>query len=209
MKILTYSVGVWQTNCYFIVDDAGNAAAVDPGDDFDKLKSKIEERMLHVEAILLTHGHFDHIGALEQLRGYTGAPVYIHSDDAALLCDADKSYMKPFGGRDDICRPAEKLLCDGDTINIGEVSVKVIHTPGHTPGSVCYLATEGEQRALLSGDTLFRGSIGRYDLLGGDYEQILSSLKILHALPFDCKVYPGHGASTRLEAERETNVYMK
>ncbi|MFA6948380.1 MAG: MBL fold metallo-hydrolase, partial [Eubacteriales bacterium] len=117
MKILTYSVGVWQTNCYFIADDAGNAAAVDPGDDFEKLASKISERELNITAILLTHGHFDHIGALERLRSLTGAPVYIHRDDAELLADADKSYMKPFGGRDDICRPADKLICDGDVIN--------------------------------------------------------------------------------------------
>jgi glyoxylase-like metal-dependent hydrolase (beta-lactamase superfamily II) len=205
MKILTFILGVMQTNCYFLIDEeTGETAVVDPAASADKIAEKIKERGLTLKYIVLTHAHFDHIMALEELRGLTHAPVYIHADDAEALLHPEQTYMDQFGGVNTPCSPADFLLNDGDILILGQTKIKIIHTPGHTMGSICLIADEN----IISGDTLFRGDIGRYDLYGGDYSQLLQSLRILAALDGDYKVYPGHGSSTRLSYEREHNIYL-
>lgn len=205
MKILTFILGVMQTNCYFLIDEAtGETAVVDPAASADIIAEKIKERGFTLKYIILTHAHFDHIMALEGLRGFRNTPVYIHTDDAEALLHPEQTYMDQFGGVNTPCQPADVVLNDGDVLYLGQSKIKVIHTPGHTMGSICLITGD----IIISGDTLFRGDIGRYDLYGGDYSQLLHSLGILAALDGDYKVYPGHGSSTRLSYEREHNIYL-
>jgi len=195
-----------QTNCYFIIDEISKKCiVVDPADEFDVIVQKLTDKGLTVDKIFLTHGHFDHMMALERLREYTGAKLYIGKEDNELLLDVDKSLMSFYGGVHTPCRSADVLLNDNDTIDFCGHTIKVMHTPGHTKGSVCYLIGTD----MISGDTLFRGSIGRYDFYGGDYQTILSSLERIKALDTDYKIYPGHGASSKLSYEKEYNLYMR
>ncbi|MHB1152308.1 MAG: MBL fold metallo-hydrolase [Eubacteriales bacterium] len=205
MKILTFILGVMQTNCYFIIDETtGETAVVDPAASAEKIAAKIKDHSLTLKYIILTHAHFDHMMALEELRQQNHVPVYIHELDAQALLDPEQSYMDQFGGVKSSCRPADFLLADGDTIILGHSKIKIMHTPGHTMGSICLIAEDN----IISGDTLFRGDVGRYDLYGGDYNQLLQSLKKLSELESDYKIYPGHGSSTRLSRERKNNIYL-
>lgn len=205
MKILKFSVGVMMTNCYFLVDtETMRCALVDPGDDAEMLLGKIAEKGLTVEKILLTHAHFDHIMALPQIRKATGAPLYVHSEDKELLLDNEKNCMRRFGEVDLPMDPPEFTFEDGEVIPIGKDSVTVMHTPGHTRGSCCFIA--GEE--MLTGDTLFRGCIGRHDLWGGSYATLSASLEKLKGLETDYKIYPGHGTTSRLFFEKENNIYL-
>ncbi len=205
MKISTFILGSMQTNCYFLTDEeTGITAIADPADSAEKILVKINERGLKVKYILLTHAHFDHMMALEEIRAETHAPLYIHRLDAPALLDPELSYMGRYGGRDAPCRPADFLLNEGDVLALGKSRLKILHTPGHTMGSVCILAED----SIITGDTLFKGDIGRYDLYGGNYSQLLQSLHRLSALEGDYKIYPGHGSSTRLSTERKTNISL-
>lgn len=205
MKILTFILGVMQTNCYFVIDEAtGATAVVDPAASAEKITDKITEHGLTLKYIILTHAHFDHMMALEELREQTHVPVYIHENDAQALLHPEQSYMDQFGGVKTSCRAADFLLTDGDVLILGQSKIKIIHTPGHTMGSICLLSED----SIISGDTLFRGDIGRYDLYGGDYNQLMQSLKKLSVLEGDYKIYPGHGSSTRLSKERKDNIYL-
>ncbi len=206
MKVLKFSVGTMMTNCYFLIcEDTGACAIVDPGDDAEKLLAKLQEKSLHPVAILLTHGHFDHIMALPQIIKATSAPLMLHEEELALYQSNVNNCMRRFAGKDLAMPMPHRLLKEGDTVKIGTESVTVLHTPGHTPGSVCYLAGEN----LITGDTLFLGSCGRSDLYGGDYRALLSSLARLCALEKDYRIFPGHGASTHLFREKETNPYLQ
>ncbi|MBE6632531.1 MAG: MBL fold metallo-hydrolase [Ruminococcaceae bacterium] len=205
MRIYKFPVGMNQTNCYFMVDEvSGKCAVVDPGDECAKLMQKLSDKKLSVECIILTHGHFDHIMALDEMRKLTGAKAYIHEADNELLTDAAKSYLT-WAGITEGCKSADVLLKDGDEIKVGESTIKVMHTPGHTPGCICLISGSD----MISGDTLFRGNIGRYDLYGGNYPTLMSSLQKIAEIEENFKVYPGHGASTTLEHEKETNFYLR
>lgn len=205
MKILKFSVGTMGTNCYFLIGaGSGECAVVDPGDEADKIIRKLEDHELKCTHILLTHAHFDHIMALERLRQSTGANVYLHEEDAEFLTDSELNLMSRFSSDKIEVTPADILLHDGDKITVAGEEISVMHTPGHTPGSVCYLCGKD----MISGDTLFRDSIGRYDFPGGDFMTLMHSLKILAALEGDYKVYPGHGMTTTLERERSSNLYL-
>ena len=208
MRIQKFSVGVWGTNCYFLSnEETRECAVVDPGDDGDAILARLSSAGLRCTAILLTHGHFDHVMALERVREATGAPVYLHEGDGELLTDDDLNAAKRLAGVTCSPQPADILLRDGDTVRIGGEEVRVMHTPGHTPGSVCYLiGPRGED--ILTGDTLFRDSIGRYDLPGGDFMTLLRSLRALSELDGERRIYPGHGASSTLEREKTVNLYL-
>lgn len=208
MKFYKYSVGAMGTNCYLVLDEATKeAAVVDPGGDYDKIATAIAAKDCHVCAILLTHAHFDHILALEELRVLTGAPLCVHEADAPYLADSTLNLMNRFSGELLTIRPPERLLRDRDTVPIGNGCLTVRHTPGHTPGSVCFLYGD----TILTGDTLFRESIGRYDFPGGDYATILASVNALAALAddgTDYRICPGHGPSSHLSYEKEHNLYL-
>ncbi len=204
MKIHTLLLGELAANCHIIDCGDGICAAVDVGNDADKLLGYLESNHLTLKAILLTHGHYDHIGGVEEVRKATGAAVYIHENDAIMLKSARHNLAAqitplPY-------TPVKEYITmkDGEEIAIGSRSFTVMHTPGHTSGSVCFLTED----VMLSGDTLFYHSIGRTDL-GGSPVQMRESLKKLKALPIDYRVYTGHDRTTTLEDERNFNPYMR
>ncbi len=205
MKIFKYSVGLMGTNAYIIFDEeTKKAALVDPGDEADKLLTAISSKGAELSYIILTHGHFDHILALPEIKEKTGASLLVHKDDAQMLLDGSLSLISRFTDKVIDFPAADVLLNDGDTVKLGNGILKVIHTPGHTLGSICLSVGDD----LISGDTLFRESIGRYDFPGGDYDTIMGSLEKIRSLDIKGKIYPGHGMSTTLEHELTHNTYL-
>ena len=197
MQIKMMQVGPLGTNCYLLEDEKNKlAAVVDPGGDAPRILSQAKADGVEVKMILLTHAHFDHTGGVAELcASLPGVPVYLHPADAALV----GSDVFPAIGAATV--PYE----DGDTVQLGELTIQVLHTPGHTPGGVCLLVGD----ALFTGDTLFYGSMGRTDFAGGSYEDIMASLKRLAQLPGNYQVLPGHMDVTTLDRERKINFYIK
>ena len=198
MLIKTLPVGQLETNCYVISnEDTLGCVVIDPGDESNRILDYLEDNHLKCEAIFLTHGHYDHTGAVEAVMEETGAPVYIcPRDDAHTTGDRHYSYMLPEGGR---------YYDDGDVLRFAGLSFQILAVPGHTAGGVAIVCED----ALFTGDTLFRGSCGRTDLPGGDMEEEFRSLKRLCDLPGDYEVYPGHMDSSSLERERNFNYYCR
>lgn len=198
MKVKLLRVGPIGTNCYILEDDQTNLAAViDPGDEPELIHEALEKEGVEVRYLLLTHGHYDHTTAVPALhRVYPQADIYIHQADA----NGAGSTLFPLAGEvDDL-----KLYDEGDVIRLGDHEIQVLHTPGHSPGSV----TLKVEDVLFTGDTLFAGSCGRTDLRGGSYEQIMQSLKRLGELKGDFHVCPGHEATSTLERERRSNPFL-
>lgn len=197
MTIQVLQVPPIGTNCYLLKDDeTGKGAIIDPGGDGASISSAVAQMGMTPVAILLTHGHYDHTGAVpDLLREYPGLPVYLHPQDAAMMNDV--ANLIPDIG-------PTVAYGEGDQVNVGELAVQVYHTPGHTPGSVTLAVGD----VLFTGDTLFQGSCGRTDLAGGSTRDILASLKRLAKLEGDRKVCPGHEGCSTLEAERKGNYYM-
>ena len=193
MQVHTLALGAYQTNCY-IVQNEDRCFLIDPGYEAARILSFLEEKGLKADAILLTHGHFDHVGAVRELAAELDCKVYIHEGDLSLppQFTAGALYYTD-------------LYKGGITIEAAGLDVFVRHTPGHTPGSVCLLV----ENVLFSGDTLFAGSCGRTDLPGGDCSAICESLRRIARMPGNFKVCPGHGESTTLEQERQQNPYVK
>jgi hydroxyacylglutathione hydrolase len=201
MVIKTLVVGPLATNCYIVSDEAtGEACIIDPGADANRIKSVLRKEGLTPKFIVITHGHGDHIAA----NSAFDIPIYIHSLDSGFLTDPGKnlSRMFMFG----ITSPkASRLLEDGDVIKLGNIEFKVLHTPGHTPGSIS-LAADG---VVFTGDALFAGSIGRTDFEYGDEEALIGSIKKkLLALSDDTVVYSGHGESSTIGQERSSNPFL-
>ncbi len=204
MNVNYFSVGALGTNCYIVSDDSGHAAIIDPGGDAQRILATVKDKDLTVDFILLTHAHFDHIMAVEELRDATGAQLLVGAGDAPMLCDAQFNLSAMVYPTQTVALTADRLLVEGDTVSFGDTTLTVMETPGHTRGSVCYL---GDDR-LFSGDTLFAGSIGRTDLPGGDMGVLRRSLARLASLDGDCTVYPGHGEETTLSFEKAANPYL-
>ena len=206
MKIMRIPVGVYAANCYIVYSETTkDGIVVDPGGDVDDLLGFIERKGLKIKDIILTHGHGDHIGGVIGLKDALKANVMIHKDDHELLIDGDKnlSSTMPIGS---VAIEADKLLDDGDTILFGDLEARVIHTPGHTKGGICLKIND----SIITGDTLFAGSIGRTDLPGGDYETIIKSIKEkLMTYPDDVEVMPGHGGTSTIGRERVTNPFLQ
>lgn len=205
MKIFKYSVGALGTNAYIILDEKTmEAMLVDPGDEPDKLLNALESKGAHLTYIILTHAHFDHILAIPKIKEKTGASLLVHKDDAPMLADNSLNLLSRFSVRDMAFPSPDRLLTDGDTVKLGDSEIGIIHTPGHTLGSICLSVGDD----LISGDTLFRENIGRYDFPGGDFDTIMDSLQKIKALDVKGKIYPGHGMSTTLEHELTYNTYL-
>lgn len=194
-NIHSMTLGEYRTHCYIAWGDgADECVVIDPGYEPERILAQVEKLGKTIGAILLTHGHFDHVGGVEALSRETGCVVY--------LCDRELALPPQLTAGTLHYTHAYRL---GETLQIAGLSFQVLHTPGHTPGSVCLYTGE----VLFSGDTLFRGTCGRTDLPGGAWAQMLDSLRRLAALPGDCRVYPGHGEATTLAQERQCNPYMK
>ena len=195
LKMKTLPLGAYQTNCYLVWDEnSPSCVVIDPGYEPDAVLLEAKKLGKEIAAILLTHGHFDHVGAVRDLAAETDCPVYIHEADLSMpqQMTAGPLYHT-------------NLCGEGDRLELAGLSFKVLHTPGHTPGSVCYMC----ENVIFSGDTLFWGSCGRTDLPGGSWSTIQASLKRLAGLPGDFDVYPGHGDATKLSFERKYNPYMQ
>ena len=205
MTIKTLVLGLMQANGYLLeCEKTRSAIMIDPGGDADKILDLLDERNLNLEAIINTHGHIDHIAGNSELMENTSAKLFIHRADADMIINPQKN-LSFFMGEPYKSLPADKLLDDGEEINVGEISLKVIHTPGHSPGSMCLLA----DGVIFSGDLLFAGSIGRYDFPGSSYELIMDSLKKIMELEDDIVVYSGHGPETTIGEERISNPFLR
>ena len=195
LKVHAMALGAYQTNCYIIHDDTSTSCCViDPGYTPEVVLDYLEAQELSVDAILLTHGHFDHVGGVKEIAAETGCKVYLCEDDLSMppMMTAGKLFYT------DTYR-------DGDVLSLSGLSIRVLHTPGHTPGSVCLVV----ENSIFSGDTLFQRSCGRTDLPGGDWDTICASLKRLGALEGNYFVHPGHGGATTLAEERRFNPYIR
>ena len=195
LKVHTLTLGSYQTNCYIIHEEASKTCCViDPGYDADRILAKLDALGLTLEAILLTHGHFDHVGAVKELAAETQCDVYLCPEDLSMppMMTAGPLYHT-------------KTYVEGTQLSLAGRDITVLHTPGHTPGSVCLLTGN----TLFSGDTLFAGSCGRTDLPGGSWSDILKSLRRLAALEGNYWVYPGHAESTTLAQEKRYNPYLR
>ncbi len=203
VKIHTLVLGDYQTNCYIVHEEASKTCAViDPGYEPRRILDAVSSLGLTIDAILLTHGHFDHVGAVRELLDETECALYLHKADWSRYRNPLNGFFYPLSSLE---LPGLRFPEDNQAITAGGVEFTVLHTPGHTKGSVCYRCAGG----LFAGDTLFHLGCGRTDLPGGNGEHLMQSLERLAALPFDCPVYPGHGDSTTLAQERAYNPYMR
>jgi len=196
MKILTYRGREYGANCHLMFDEqARKACLIDPGEYDTRVEEAIERHELAVEYIILTHGHFDHTLGAVKFKEETGAKIAAHELEAEYLEDPSKSLTSMAGGAK---ITADVLFKDGDILTVGDIQLKVMHTPGHTKGSCCFICDViSDEPLVFTGDTLFRNGIGRYDLYGGDYSTLMASLEKLGRLGDNCKIYPGHkGVST-------------
>ena len=196
MKIITLVLGPLETNCYLVSDErSGLCAVIDPATRSAKILETVQAQGWRVGCILLTHAHFDHTGALKSLHAaLPDVPVYVHAQDTdnnTNMSNGNLVYTNTYA--------------DGDTVSCGGLTFRVLHTPGHTPGSVCLQC----ENALFTGDTLFAGSYGRTDFIGGDDAAMRRSLARLGHLEGDYTVLPGHGESSTLDYERRTNPYLR
>ncbi len=199
-------VGPYEANCIVIDDGAGNAWIVDPGDEAEVITAHLSRKSLAPRRILLTHGHLDHISALgDLLAAWPGLPVMIHAADAEW-CFTDERNRLPYYGNPP-ARPASLAFCaEGDAIADGGLSAAILHTPGHSPGSVCVRVADGP---LISGDTLFARSIGRTDFPGGSAAEMAKSLRRLSKLESGLTVIPGHGPATTIGDEIKWNPFLQ
>ncbi len=200
MKIKAIATGPLETNCYIVSDEkTGETLVIDPADEPDRILDLCEG--LTIKYIVLTHAHFDHAGAVPEVKEATGAKIAFHpSDERAYFSVAEQAALWGF---ESVPMPKpDILLSDGDELAVGSTTLRVIHTPGHSPGCICLLA----DGVLFSGDTLFLGSVGRTDLPGGSFDELRASFRRLMGLPPDTVVFPGHGPSTTINAERKGNI---
>ena len=205
MQVASIVVGMVQTNCYFLISREKNTAVIDPGAQYRDIVKFLQENGLTPKMILLTHGHFDHIGGVNGLREtYPDLPVYIGTEDAEMLTDPRKSCASMMGGPGYRVETFETLR-EGGILQLDELTIQMYATPGHSKGSLTYQAGD----CLFTGDALFAGDIGRTDLYGGDYDTLIQSVKKLYRLPGDYRVLPGHGPQSTLERERRTNYYVR
>jgi hydroxyacylglutathione hydrolase len=207
LDVRTFTVGQLEENCYLVRRrGAASALLIDPGDEPQRLIDAIDALGVTIEAILLTHTHFDHVGAVAALARATGAPVFCPSLEHTVLADIDAS-IRQFGLSGFESYDADELLAGGEHLELAGLGIDVHFTPGHSPGHLTYALPEHD--ALLAGDVLFRGSVGRVDLPGGDWTTLLASIaSLIDTYPPQTLVFPGHGPHTALGVERETNPFL-
>jgi len=200
------AVGPIMANCFIVgCEETKAAAVIDPGDDADKILMVLAESGLKVDCIINTHGHFDHVGANSRMKEVTGADILIHPLDEPMLLNLS-AMASAMGMKVENSPPADRTLEDGDAVTFGNITLSVLHTPGHTPGGIS-LFTEGH---VFVGDTLFAGSVGRTDFPGGDFATLKNSIRTkLFALDDDVMVYPGHMGRTTIGTEKQSNPFVR
>lgn len=206
MKYKKYSLGPLASNCYLIYDEKSKETAIfDVGGKSEELKQFIRDENLDVKYIFLTHAHFDHILGAEDLSEFTGARIYVHEDDADMLKSADLNSSRTIVYVDEVEIHDFETFKSSDVFELADLEISFLHTPGHTKGSICAIIGD----FLVTGDTLFRGTIGRTDLYGGSRKLMTDSLKKISSLNRDYLVLPGHGEESSLELEFKINPYLK
>lgn len=203
-KIMKLVVGELQENCFILFDENKDAFVVDPGASSDIIIDAIEKNNLNIKYILLTHGHFDHVGAVAGLKKKFNAPVYLHKNDKNFLENPKEVRESAFGIQIESAN-VDVFVKEGDEIPFSDDYIKVIETPGHTIGSVCYLF----KNYLFAGDTLFNGSIGRTDFPESDHSLMIDSLKVLKELDDEIYILSGHGPESQMSYEKISNPYLK
>ena len=203
--IKALAVGPMMSNCFVLgCERTREAAVIDPGDDTDRILLALADAKLKVRYIINTHGHFDHVGGNKRMKDATGADILVHPYDAPML-DATSSSAFSMGLRVENSPPPDRTIDEGDSVAFGDITLNVLHTPGHSPGCIC-LHTDG---VVFVGDTLFAGSIGRTDFPGGDHELLISNVrKKLFVLGDDVRVFTGHGPETTIGRERRFNPFF-
>lgn len=205
LKLLRMMVGMYQSNCYILFDEDNDAVIIDPGAEGKRIVETIEKHNLNPKMILLTHGHSDHYGGVNEVLSSYDIPLYMSKEDQEMLERDQRNIDRALGGFNIGEIKACYLVKDGDEIKFKDKVFKVVATPGHTKGSLCFII----DNAMFSGDMLFQGSIGRTDLPGGNYDEIMKSLKRLLEMPADLVVYPGHGGHTTIGFEKENNYFAR
>ena len=206
MKLISLEVGHFASNCYIVGSDSGEGMVIDPGADAGKILKAIKELKLDIKLIVATHGHIDHIGAVDEIKKATGAPFAIHSDDVQTLSQGAGFFSFMFAASASSPPQPDILLQEGDSVGVNGMSFSVLYTPGHSPGGICLLG----HGAVFVGDTLFCQSIGRFDFPGSSGSQLLDSIHSkLMVLPDSTIVYPGHGPQTTIGDERQWNPFLK
>jgi len=200
-KLMVGSLG---TNCYILASDNKEAVVIDPGGDVKHILELIREKEFAVKKIILTHGHYDHIGACKEVAEAAKAPICIHEKDKILLTEPSKNLSFLMGTNFSLDLKTEELF-DGQTILINDLSLIILHTPGHTPGSISIWVSG----LLFTGDLLFAGSVGRTDLSGGSHKVLINSLKRVLNFPDETRVLPGHGEETTLGIEKKVNPFLQ
>ena len=219
MQIVGFPAGMFQTNCYIVSDESGDCVIVDPGQDADEqVRRQVSEAGLKPRAVLLTHGHLDHIWNAQLVADHYGVPAYIHPEDREMLADPAKGLSLDLSSMlkgATFTEPAEVIeVFDGDTLTFGSMIFDVDHVPGHSPGSVSFRITvdtdEGPRTVVLGGDVLFQDGVGRTDLPAGDTEVLMQSIaKKFLVLDDDAVILPGHGPSTTIGRERRSNPFLR
>lgn len=205
MKINVLTVGPLQANCFIVWDELSREALViDPGDEPERIINFIEEKGLTVKYILCTHAHFDHVGALPEVKAKTGAPVGIHSAEKEIY-EGARDMALFFGYDIDKLPEPDILLNDNDSLKIGNIEFRVIHTPGHSPGGLCLYGNG----VVFTGDTVFAGSVGRTDFYGGSIDELKNSFKKILSLPSHTRILPGHGPESTVEREGKENLFSE
>ncbi|MGB3713250.1 MAG: MBL fold metallo-hydrolase [Candidatus Promineifilaceae bacterium] len=208
VQIRQLSLGPLQTNCYLVgCENTFQAAIIDPAWDGKSIVAMADNDGWDISCILLTHTHFDHVGGLMALKEATGAPIYVHPDAIPMLQNTTMSAAF-FGMKVDAPPPPDEMLAADQIITVGEIEIHVLYTPGHAPGHVCFYLPE--YRVVFDGDLLFQDGIGRHDLPGGNYRELMESINSqLLVLPDETQVFPGHGLATTIEAEKLGNPFLR
>jgi hydroxyacylglutathione hydrolase len=203
MIIKSLVVGPLESNCFIIADKhTKEALLIDPGDEPERILELITENNFKIKFIVCTHAHFDHVGALPEIKKETNALIVIHKDEVGIYKHT-RELASSWGYELEPLPEPDILVSEGDNLNIGDLQFKIFHTPGHSPGGICLFGGG----ILITGDTLFAGSVGRTDLFGGDMEKLITSFKRLMSLPEETRVLPGHGPPSTIRQERVNNYF--